>query len=188
MRITKRHMRLQRNQQRTTTNQSPFRNKKIRKSSHHHRRHRHQRNRHGTTSPKNESILRLRRNRQKRPNPTPRRPPRKSRRIPTQTNGLPQRKHRNPLDPPKHNPGDTDQHMPKLQNLRDTLKNLKHAPPTPRLCPKCHSPKIQLSTRFDGWLLPLQYVCQQCGYKGPIILELEKTEQEPENQNEKEPP
>lgn len=180
-------MRLRRNQQRTTTNQSPFRNKKIRKSSHHHRRHRHQRNRHGKTSPKNESILRLRRNSQKRPNPTPRRPPRKSRRIPTQTNGLPQRKHRNPLETLKHNQ-ETQPHMTKIQNLRDTLKNLKHAPPTPKLCPKCHSPKIKLSTRFDGWLLPVQYICPQCGYKGPIILELEETQQETKNNPDAEQP
>jgi len=64
--------------------------------------------------------------------------------------------------------------MTMLQNLRDIAKNLKHKRATPKLCPRCLSPKLKLSTRFDVWLLPEQYICPQCGYKGPITLELEK--------------
>jgi len=64
-----------------------------------------------------------------------------------------------------------------LKNLREVVKNLKHAQPTPKLCPRCHSPKLKLSSRFDIWLFPEQYICQNCGYKGPIVLELEKEEE-----------
>ena len=174
MRITKRHMRLRRNQQRTTTNQSPFRNKKIRKSSNHNRRNKRQRPRHGQTSPKNENRLRLRRNRQKRPNPTPRRPQRQNNRIPPKPNGLPKRKHRSHINQAQQEHNKT---MDILKNLRDTVKNLKHSPSTPKLCPKCGNHKIRLSTGFDGWIFPTQYLCPACGYKGPIILELEKTQE-----------
>jgi len=66
--------------------------------------------------------------------------------------------------------------MGTLQNIREVVKNLKHNPPTPKLCPRCGNPKLKLSSRFDGWLFPAQYVCEQCGYRGPITLELEKNE------------
>jgi len=60
-----------------------------------------------------------------------------------------------------------------LQNLREVVKNLKHTNPTPKLCPRCGNPRLKPSSRFDGWLFPQQYFCEQCGYKGPIALELE---------------
>jgi len=63
-----------------------------------------------------------------------------------------------------------------LQNLREVVRSLKHSQPTPKLCPRCASPKLRLSSRFDIWLLPEQYVCDNCGYKGPIVMELEKEE------------
>jgi hypothetical protein len=28
------------------------------------------------------------------------------------------------------------------------------------------------------WLFPEQYICENCGYKGPIVLELVKEEKE----------
>jgi len=28
------------------------------------------------------------------------------------------------------------------------------------------------------WLFPEQYICPQCGYKGPIVLELEEQKEE----------
>jgi len=72
--------------------------------------------------------------------------------------------------------------MSTLKNLREVLKNLKHkklTKPTPKLCPKCHSPKIKLSSGSDTYpkmygITPGQYVCEECGYKGPIAMELEE--------------
>lgn len=50
---------------------------------------------------------------------------------------------------------------------------------TPRLCPRCESSKLRFSSSFDAYprmygLTPGQYVCEDCGYKGPIALELEE--------------
>jgi len=56
------------------------------------------------------------------------------------------------------------------------LKRLKHRGKTLKVCPICGSTNIRLSSKFDGWLTPIQYVCKDCGYKGPIILELEEEE------------
>jgi hypothetical protein len=44
-------------------------------------------------------------------------------------------------------------------------------------CPRCCSPKISLYSSLDLWLTPKKYVCSDCGYVGPIILELEKEEE-----------
>jgi len=64
-----------------------------------------------------------------------------------------------------------------LRNLREVVGKLQHRAPRAKVCPRCGSPKLILSSRFDMWLFPEQYVCQSCGYKGPIVLELEKEEE-----------
>ncbi|MGQ9538071.1 MAG: hypothetical protein ACUVTE_00580 [Candidatus Bathycorpusculaceae bacterium] len=65
-----------------------------------------------------------------------------------------------------------------LQNMREVLKTLKHRGPTEIYCPKCGSPKIHLSSSLDYWLTPKKYICENCGYIGPIVMELEKGEKE----------
>jgi len=45
-----------------------------------------------------------------------------------------------------------------------------------KCCPRCGSSNIRLSSSFDAWLTPEQYVCANCGYKGPIVLERETSE------------
>ena len=48
-------------------------------------------------------------------------------------------------------------------------------------CPSCGGSNIQLSSKLDGWLIPEQYICKDCGYKGPIVLEKEKVDEEPKS-------
>jgi len=70
-----------------------------------------------------------------------------------------------------------------LKNLREVLERLKHKKMgklSPKFCPKCGSPKIKLSSGIDAYprmhgITPGQYVCESCGYKGPIAMELEET-------------
>jgi len=72
--------------------------------------------------------------------------------------------------------------MGTLKNLREILKGLKRkklGKPTPKFCPRCGSPKIKLSSSFDTYprmygITPTQYICENCGYKGPIAMELEE--------------
>jgi transcription elongation factor Elf1 len=67
--------------------------------------------------------------------------------------------------------------MKPLENVREVLKTLKHRKPTQIYCPRCCSPKISLSSSLDYWLTPKKYVCNNCGYTGSIIMELEKEEE-----------
>jgi predicted RNA-binding Zn-ribbon protein involved in translation (DUF1610 family) len=61
-----------------------------------------------------------------------------------------------------------------LRDMREVLKTLKRRKPAKVFCPKCGSPNISFSKSSDIWLLPGKYVCQACGYTGPIVMELEE--------------
>ena len=71
-----------------------------------------------------------------------------------------------------------------LADFREVLKGLKHkkvGEVTINLCPKCGSKRISLSSGFDIYprmygITPGQYVCAECGYKGPIVMEQTKEE------------
>ncbi|MDG6222521.1 MAG: hypothetical protein QCH99_04595 [Candidatus Bathyarchaeota archaeon] len=77
--------------------------------------------------------------------------------------------------------------MGKLANFRETLKELKRTnrkEKTIKVCPKCASPKILLSSSSDIYprlygIAPMQYFCSNCGYRGTLVLEKikEKTEE-----------
>jgi len=72
-----------------------------------------------------------------------------------------------------------------LADFSEVLKQLKYkkrGEATINLCPKCGSPRISLSSGFDTYprlygITPEQYVCTECGYKGPIVMEQTKKEE-----------
>ncbi|MBS7644455.1 MAG: hypothetical protein QW569_05900 [Candidatus Bathyarchaeia archaeon] len=41
------------------------------------------------------------------------------------------------------------------------------------ICPRCGSPRVNQLNSLGGWLTPPIYICGECGYAGPILLELE---------------
>ena len=45
-----------------------------------------------------------------------------------------------------------------------------------QVCPRCESINIKFSSKLDFWLTPKRYVCNDCGYVGTLVLELEKVE------------
>lgn len=49
--------------------------------------------------------------------------------------------------------------------------------PTEKLCPRCGEPLRRLSA-LNGWLLPDVFVCEKCGYCGPLFVEVDVGEQE----------
>jgi len=42
--------------------------------------------------------------------------------------------------------------------------------PVTKLCPKCMEP-LQRGSKFGGWLIPQDYYCSSCGYRGVVYLE-----------------
>ncbi|MEM4245762.1 MAG: hypothetical protein QW390_00530, partial [Candidatus Bathyarchaeia archaeon] len=60
-----------------------------------------------------------------------------------------------------------------LVRLITTLKELKRGKRSPLLCPRCRKPALRLLHKFDGWMIPAQYLCGECGYVGILPLEVE---------------
>jgi len=68
-----------------------------------------------------------------------------------------------------------------MQRIKNLLRRFKHSDGSAErvlVCPRCGSTKVHLSSRLDAWLTPKKYFCEDCGYVGPIIIELEKEEME----------
>lgn len=69
--------------------------------------------------------------------------------------------------------------MGKVANFREVIKGLKHqkiTEKTIKLCPKCESNRIEITSGLDTYprlfgITPSKYVCKKCGYSGSIILE-----------------
>lgn len=48
-----------------------------------------------------------------------------------------------------------------------------------KVCPRCGSPEIREATSsIGGWLVPKTYYCESedCGYSGPLFVEVEASE------------
>ncbi|MDH7564798.1 MAG: hypothetical protein QHH24_08020 [Candidatus Bathyarchaeota archaeon] len=67
-----------------------------------------------------------------------------------------------------------------LSDLREVISLLKHQKPTQIFCPKCKSPNIRLSSQHFVHWLTRQYTCEECGYNGPVVIEMEKEYPSPE--------
>ncbi len=62
----------------------------------------------------------------------------------------------------------------KLDDIREVIKTAKRKKPSAIFCPRCASPKIHLTSSLAIWLTPKQYYCEECGYLGILVMELEK--------------
>ena len=44
--------------------------------------------------------------------------------------------------------------------------------PTLKVCPRCLKP-LKGGSELGGWLVPQDYYCESCGYRGTVYLEKE---------------
>ena len=47
------------------------------------------------------------------------------------------------------------------------------------VCPRCGSLRISKSTGMDGWMFPALYFCNECGYTGRLVLEVDEQDLAP---------
>ena len=72
--------------------------------------------------------------------------------------------------------------MGMFTDFRDVLKGLKRkkrGEATVNVCPRCGSKNLSFCTGLETYpglygIAPRQYLCAECGYKGPIVLEQPK--------------
>lgn len=63
-----------------------------------------------------------------------------------------------------------------MESFKNFLKSLKRKRSNPlAICPKCGNPKVSQLNSLSGWLTPSMYVCNKCGYTGPILLEVDSS-------------
>jgi predicted RNA-binding Zn-ribbon protein involved in translation (DUF1610 family) len=62
--------------------------------------------------------------------------------------------------------------LPGLKGLSDKLFKIRHRAPKPVFCPKCGSHKMKVKESYG--ILPHMYTCTECGYEGPLFLEIEE--------------
>ncbi len=67
--------------------------------------------------------------------------------------------------------------MTRLKEILDVLRDATHSSPKPVFCPNCKSPKLKPSESYG--ILPQKYLCEECGYEGNLVLELDEDEPEP---------
>lgn len=65
----------------------------------------------------------------------------------------------------------------RFHDVAETLRNLKHQKSKFQFCPKCGSPSILGVGSLDGWLLPTQFTCEECGYNGYLLMEIDETKE-----------
>ena len=63
-----------------------------------------------------------------------------------------------------------------LRDIREVLKTIARRQPSKIYCPECGSPEIHVSRSADVLVTPKSYVCDACGYRGLVVMELEKEE------------
>ena len=64
-----------------------------------------------------------------------------------------------------------------LRDLRDVFSSARHRKAAKvKYCPRCAGEGVHISSSFGFWLAPKRYVCDKCGYVGPVFMELEKVE------------
>jgi C4-type Zn-finger protein len=69
--------------------------------------------------------------------------------------------------------------MGKVADFKEVVKGLKHkkiGEKTIKLCPRCESSNLEISSGADIYprlygITPMKYVCKDCGYVGSLVLE-----------------
>jgi hypothetical protein len=68
---------------------------------------------------------------------------------------------------------DADEGMPRLVRRNPSKPVIKY-------CVNCLSP-LEKGSELGGWLVPQDYYCKKCGYKGYVYLEDRRSEDEAAN-------
>src|SRR5207244_13552423 len=66
-----------------------------------------------------------------------------------------------------------------MSSLKEVLGSFRRGPTVLRACPQCGSTVVRSRMPLEGSMLPVTYVCRDCGYHGVVAFE-EEREAEPE--------
>jgi len=61
-----------------------------------------------------------------------------------------------------------------VRRILEKIRKLRRSSTKVLVCPRCGSTRLSLSSKLDAWLTPRRYFCADCGYVGPIVMEVEE--------------
>jgi len=64
--------------------------------------------------------------------------------------------------------------MQKIKRIINKLRLSRDSSGKVIVCPRCGSTRLTLTSKMDAWLTPRRYFCADCGYVGPIVMEVER--------------
>jgi len=68
-----------------------------------------------------------------------------------------------------------------MNRFMEAVKSLKYTGHPTIACPSCGSFRINCVGSLSGWLTPAVYTCDECGYNGSLIIEVDEAELEKGN-------
>jgi len=66
-----------------------------------------------------------------------------------------------------------------LKEVLEALSKIKHKGMTPLVCPRCGTNNIRPEKSVTLGLLPTVYVCNDCGYRGHVVAEMDNEDSKP---------
>ncbi len=64
-----------------------------------------------------------------------------------------------------------------MASLLDVLRSIRRGARGPLGCPQCGEPVRRSRQPLEGWILPVRYMCDKCGYSGFLAMEEGELEQ-----------
>lgn len=61
-----------------------------------------------------------------------------------------------------------------MNRFIEVVRALKRRTDSVVACPVCGSLRVGRSTGMDGWMLPPLYLCNECGYAGRLVVEIDR--------------
>ncbi|MFB0543826.1 MAG: hypothetical protein ACETVR_03495 [Candidatus Bathyarchaeia archaeon] len=68
--------------------------------------------------------------------------------------------------------------MKRLKGTLEALRRVKNRGTRLRVCPSCGKSNIRPEGSLGFGVLPVIYICKDCGYRGHLIIEVDKEDYE----------
>lgn len=68
--------------------------------------------------------------------------------------------------------------MKRLKGILEALRRVRHRRTSIKVCPRCGKSNIRPEGSLGFGFLPVIYICEDCGYRGYLIIEVDEEDYE----------
>lgn len=73
--------------------------------------------------------------------------------------------------------------MKRLKGTIELLRQMRHKPRSIKVCPRCGNNNIRPERSLGFGFLPVTYLCDDCSYRGHLIIETDKENMKADKEN-----